>query len=348
MALLFIDGCDLYAVRTDVTRRWQTNGTSSSYINVTASGGRWGGGAIRIMSAGTGRITRTIPARPSVILGFAGYLAQPDQPGEEAFLVLYDGGDVQLAVHLDLTAGRFRLYRGFSSTLLAESDPITVASGVWSWFELKAAIDPTSGHAELRRDGTTLLSFTGDTRATAQSTLNGVQIRSLRQASSVRTDVWVDDVYIADDQGGANDDFLGDMRVSTLTPTADTAEKAWTPDSGGDNFARLAEIPPDDDSSYVASDLVGARDLYAMADLGLTPLTIAGLQHTALARKDDAAERSIALVLKSGATVDVGTEASLGSSYTFIEAMHENDPATGSAWTVAGIDALEAGMEVAS
>jgi len=120
------------------------------------------------------------------------------------------------------------------------------------------------------------------------------------------------------------------MKEYSLTPTGPCED--WTPDSGGDNFARVGDFPPDDDASYVASDVVGARDLYAMADLGMTPLAIAGLQHSALARKDDAGERTIALVISSGATVDVRPAAVLGSSYGFVEQVHDVDPATSTAW----------------
>jgi hypothetical protein len=138
-----------------------------------------------------------------------------------------------------------------------------------------------------------------------------------------------------------------DLRITTLVPTADTAQKAWIPSSGIDNFSRVAEIPPDDDTSWVASATPGDRDLYTMAPLGMTPLAIRGLQQTALARKDDAGDRALALVLKSGTEVAVASPAVLGSSYAFIETMHEQDPATGEPWTPAAVDAVQAGLEVA-
>ena len=79
----------------------------------------------------------------------------------------------------------------------------------------------------------------------------------------------------------------------------------------------------------------------------MTPLAIKGLQQTALARKDDAGDRALSLVLKSGAEVAVAPPAVLGSSYAFTEAIHEYDPATGAPWTPAAVDAVQAGLEVA-
>jgi len=169
----------------------------------------------------------------------------------------------------------------------------------------------------------------------------------MNQSNSNRIDVWLDDIVIADDLGGQNDDFLGDLRISTLVPTTDTAQKDWSPNSGSNNFSRVAEIPPDDDTSYVASATPGDRDLYAMAPLGMTPLAIRGLQQTVLARKDDAGDRALSFVLKSGAEIAVGPATVLGSGYAFTETMHEQDPATDEPWTPAAVDAVQAGMEVA-
>ena len=187
----------------------------------------------------------------------------------------------------------------------------------------------------------------GNTQGAPTGDITRVQLRSMNVNSSNRVDVWLDDIVIADDLGGQNDDFLGDLRISTLVPVADTGQKDWTPNSGSNNFSRVAEIPPDDDTSWVTSATPGDRDLYAMTPLGMTPLTIRGLQHTVLARKDDAGDRALALVLASGATVEVSPAVTLGSSYGFIEAMHEQDPATDEPWTPAAVDAVQAGIEVA-
>jgi len=38
----------------------------------------------------------------------------------------------------------------------------------------------------------------------------------------------------------------------------------------------------------------------------------------------------------------------LGSSYAFTETIHEQNPATGAPWAAAAVDAVQAGVEVAS
>ena len=349
MALLFLDSCDLYAIREEIARRWEPNATTVSHLNVGATAGRWGGRAIQLASAGVGRIIRHIPPRQTVILAFAARFTRDGSPVNQAFITLYDPTGTQIVIAIDFVEGRYRCYRGWFDVEIAQSavDFAAVAKEQYHWFELKVAIDATSGAVELRRNGSVLLTHAGNTKGAPTGDITRVQLRSMNQNSSNRIDVWLDDIVIADNLGAANDDFLGDLRISTLVPVADTAQKDWSPSSGSDNFSRVAEIPPDDDTSWVASATPGDRDLYAMAPLGVTPLAIRGLQQMALARKDDAGDRALSLVLKSGAEVAVTAPAILGSSFAFIEAIREQDPATGEPWTAAAIDAVQAGMEVA-
>ena len=91
------------------------------------------------------------------------------------------------------------------------------------------------------------------------------------------------------------------------------------------------------------SGTVGHEDLYAYQDLTGTPAAIMAVQLATVARKDDAGSRSLRAVLKSGATTANGATRVLGTSYALYDDRFEVDPATGAAWTKAGVDALEAG-----
>jgi hypothetical protein len=157
----------------------------------------------------------------------------------------------------------------------------------------------------------------------------------------------LDDVYLCDTSGSRNNDFLGDVRVVTFRPDADTAQGDFTPSSGSVHYALVAEAPDDDgDASYVESGTVGHKDLYGYQDLTGTPAAILALQLATVARQDDARSRRLRAVLKSGATTANGVTRGLGTSYALYDDRFEVDPATGTAWTKAGVDALEAGLQV--
>jgi hypothetical protein len=70
------------------------------------------------------------------------------------------------------------------------------------------------------------------------------------------------------------------------------------------------------------------------------------VQLATVARKDDAGGRGLRAVLKSGAAAANGATRVLGTTYALYDDRFEIDPATGATWTKAGIDALEAGMEI--
>jgi hypothetical protein len=140
--------------------------------------------------------------------------------------------------------------------------------------------------------------------------------------------------------------WLGERRIDTLRPSADTAQKDWTPDTGTDNYSRVNETPINGDTSYVTAATVGNKDRYALNDLPINPVTVAAVQALVVARKDDAVTRAIAPVIKSGATEAVGDDFGLASGYGAALKIFETDPNTSSAWTTSGVNALEAGMTV--
>ena len=146
--------------------------------------------------------------------------------------------------------------------------------------------------------------------------------------------------------------FLGRGEGAGLRPVSFLAQCGYgqadfTPSAGSAHYSLVAEAPDDDgDASYVESGTVGHKDLYGYQDLTGTPAAIMAVQLATVARKDDAGSRSLRAVLKSGATTANGATRVLGTSYALYDDRFEVDPATGAAWTKAGVDALQAGVEV--
>ena len=65
-------------------------------------------------------------------------------------------------------------------------------------------------------------------------------------------------------------------------------------------------------------------------------------------RKGDAGSRGLRAVLKSGSTTANGATRVLSTSHAVYDDRVEVDPATGTAWTKAGVNALKPGAEVAA
>ncbi len=62
--------------------------------------------------------------------------------------------------------------------------------------------------------------------------------------------------------------------------------------------------------------------------------------------KGDAGNRSMASVLKSGSQVAVGPTVAVGTSPQQTRSVYQVDPATGAAWTQAGVNAAKVGYRV--
>jgi hypothetical protein len=76
---------------------------------------------------------------------------------------------------------------------------------------------------QARLDGTQVPGFTGYTRNTGTAEIATVRFSNHFVASGTRHLLRLDDVYLCDASGSRNNDFLGDVRVATLRPNADTA-----------------------------------------------------------------------------------------------------------------------------
>jgi hypothetical protein len=183
---------------------------------------------------------------------------------------------------------------------------------------------------ELRLDSVSAAMFSGDTRNAGSPDIGKVQFRA---QGSGNHDLYVDDVYVCDTSGAQNNDFLGDVRVETLRPDADTAQADWTPSTGTDHYAVVDDAPGYDGADYVESDTAGHVDLWEYGDLGSTPQSIHAVQLVTAMQKTDAGTREARALLKSGTTTANGATRQLSTTWEQFEDLHETDPDTG-----AGLD----------
>jgi hypothetical protein len=139
---------------------------------------------------------------------------------------------------------------------------------------------------------------------------------------------------------------VGERRIDVLRPSADTAQKDWTPSTGTNNSALVDDTTFNDDTDYVSASTVGNKDLYDIGNLGFTPAAITALQVTYRARKDDATTREIRANVKSGSTTANGATKGMTTSYQTFFDIYETDPATSAAWTTSAVNALQIGPEV--
>ena len=194
----------------------------------------------------------------------------------------------------------------------------------------------------MRINGATIINFSGSTRASGTDTT--FDQFALYRAPGTST-AW-DDLYICDDSGSAPyNNFLGEIRVYSLSPTGAGSSTQWTPDSGS-NYARVNEVPYSA-ANYVQSGASGQRDTYVMADLPASVGAVLAVQNNVIAKRTDASPVSVKPAIKSGASVYYGSPIALTTNDTTLTDLRITDPNTSAAWTAGGVNALEGGFEVA-
>lgn len=337
MALRFCDSFDHYAT-ADLLEKWTSlNGAPT----IVAAAGRRGTAALRCATVST-RVELTLDSQATWIVGVA--FRYQTHSTTTPILQLRDGTTLHVDLRLngDGTLTVTRNGTALGSTLSS------LSQGTTSYLEFKATIADATGAVEVRIDGVTALTLTGvDTRNAANASANRLYLGGAGISGSA--EYFYDDLYLCDGQGSVNNDFLGDCRVDALVPNGDGDVLQFTPSSGADHYALVDETPPNDDTDYNESNTVGHRDLLHVQNLApLTDPAIYGVQVLLNAKKTDAGARGLGLPIKSGATVSAGADQALATSYTYYRRVLEQDPDTSSAWTEAGVNALQIGADVMS
>jgi hypothetical protein len=335
MALLWIDGFDHYN-SSQIQRMYEESGNVE--IGTTA---RTGGQALRPYSPTT---TKYLGVNAStLIVGAAVYVNldafQPWSPNHFLFR-FFDGTTQQCQILLG-PEGQVRLYR--DTTVVDESPKYVYSLRQWFYIEVKCTFSASTGSWELRVNSRTVRTASGlNTIQSANAYANRLAL-----GAGYENMQWIDDLYVCDSSGSTNNDFLGDIKVVTILPNADGSNTGWTPSSGTSHYAVVDESPANDDTDYLYTSTAGATDTENFQDITLTG-SIKGILQLACIRKDDAGARSAALICRVGTTDYEGPEVSLGNSYTYLQQIRETNPATGSPWTVADINAAQFGVRMKS
>ena len=339
MTLLFVDGFDHYGT-SDLSKKWVNVGGSEQ---IASTSGRRGGGALYAASYGQS-IDKVITSSGTVIIGVA-FKSATFNTGYPALFTLKESATVHLTVMYN-AASKIEIRRGNTGgTLLATSTSAYTLSA-WNYFELKAKIDSTTGMTEVHINGVVDSGLT----LTGANTRNGgtsgvISTVQLGQSGGAGAWAYYDDLYVCNNSGSTNNDFLGDCRVDTILPTGDGNYTQFTPSTGTAHWSLVDENPPNT-TDYVSSATSGDRDSYTFPDLsGLSSQTIYGIQINAAALKSDAGARSLGTMSRLGGTDKDGAGAAMSTSQLYISEIQETDPAS-AAWTESNVNAAEFGVKV--
>lgn len=328
MTILRIESFDWTTDRDDLIRKGMYS-SNWSMNNVIASGRFGDGNHLQTTYTSTGM---NLPAGDydTICIGLAMLIGNFSAKQ----IHLQDGNGVtQVSLQIG-SDGQIDAYGGTSS-LLASSSVGVVNPYAWFFVELKVYVHDSAGTVEVRANGVEVINETG------QDTKYGTDYigRLLWSAEPGVQSVYCDDIYITDGE------FLGDCRIRTFFPTSDETYSQFTPSEGSDNYAMVDDTNPDDDSTYIESATLNAKDSY-----GVTPVlpgVVKALQVTSMTKKTGTSKVITKNLIRSGGSDYNSTEEkSASASYECLLSIHEVDPDDSNPWTLSKVQNAEFGLQI--
>lgn len=341
MAIRLVESFDWCTTSTDLHGRYSVIDFNSS---IAVGSGRFGGNAWSFGSTANESLqVHGGPFGPRIVVGFAFNSSNP--LANFAVIELWDGlfnhgGTAQVTLAIN-AAGKLEARSGNNGATIAGPGPLVLQPNTYYYIECDILIAAANaGSFSCQVDGVSQFNVAGIT--TQQSAASQMTHFMCLGAGNPAL---FDDMYLKDTAG-----FLNPCRVILKKPNANGATNQWTATPGPNNFAMVNEVPADGDTTFNVDATAGDIDLYGFTALGQNPASIFAVQVSLFARKDDAAARTIATMVRSGGANFTGvTQPALTTSYLdFYLQIYEQDPNTAAAWLLAALDAAQFGVKTIS
>lgn len=358
MALLFMDSFDHY-VTADVTEKWSS--IESGFFGqatINATSGRRSSGGFRINDGGSGNanayggLRKTLaPGDATGIVGVSVTMPALAPHTTNGFPVTMFrlGTTIQVSLRVNSNRTLSAVRGGWATGTVLGTSSATLPTTA-TYVELKVKIHASTGTVDVRLNGISILSLTGQNTSPGASeawTVVGLGIPSEASSPSwsgtPSLNVDFDDFYVCDGTGAAPwNDMLGDVRVDPRQPTAAGATTGWTP-SAGNNWQNVDELPPNDDGDYNSAASASLTDTFTVQDVPVAGATIYGVQVNLTSRKTDAGTCTIAPVIRHSSVDYQGTAFAPGTGYANNQAIYQTNPGTSAQWTESEFNAAEFG-----
>lgn len=352
MALIWCDGFDHYGVIGNLTE--------GVYAQVDAAAAQWslstlnprtGSHAMRRSSISTGiSLVRRVLGGSKTTVGIAAAFYFSQLPSVNDALCIYDFRDAANAIQISIviqSTGTIQVRRGATNGafLGLTANPVVTAES-YQHIETIVFFSQTVGTVEVRVNGVTVISLSGiDTVNTTNVECSQISFPCGPNigTASTGTTTDVDDIFCYDNTGSFNNTFLGDRRVLTLFPNANTIQADWTPVGAATGFECIDEASPDGDTTYINATVPGSPG--AISEFGIANLpagisAVSAVVIVEMARKTEAGPANTQWSVISGVSETAGADKPMTEIYTYRQDVFETDPASAAPFTPSEVDGL--------
>lgn len=239
--------------------------------------------------------------------------------------------------------------------LIAYSDPNVIFGDTWNYLEVYAKAGLTDGELTVKVNGCAVITETGLKTMDASAGAYYNRAGALQNHTSIggtngANYLMLDDIYVCDDQGSGFNNFLGDVVIDDMLPTADVGSPLngmTVIGSAGGHFASVDEFPPDDDTTYLTTNDSDIIERFECDDLPTDVIDVLAVQVSAHTRREGTAYKSFRTQVTVGANTLEGADRFAASTYTEQGTIFTQVPG-GSGWTVADVNAMQIGIRTTS
>lgn len=339
--LLWCDGFDHYGSNIALMRNGAYAEVNGASLTNSPAFVRTGTRALLLSSIG-GSARRVFGAQKQAVgVGVAFNLITSLPDDEHEFMRFEDSAGTRSVFLIINSAGEICARVGVVSITEIARSGVVVGASSYQHLEAKVVIDAVAGAVEVRLNGVTVLNVSGvDTQTTSAET-STVTVRGSGHTGGIA----IDDFYAWDEEGYQNNDFIGDKKVYTVFPDADTSTEEWELSVGVDSYAILNNNPPVDATDYLYSEGPGVRTDVEVAALPPEIVSIAGVFVPTRMWKTDAGNSKVRVGIVSGVAEDFGAPHALSMAASYYGDVFETDPDTGALWTLSALNAVQLAID---
>lgn len=331
-----------------VSQKYGVSGPGTqSYVS---NKGRFSTNALDISGSYVGVL---FPGDPqTTVTGFAIQTQTLASSGANIIWSAYDANTNQRQCYLGWNAsGQLQFYLGNGTALGSASSSSFPANSIIQ-LEIMATIG-SSGSLQCRLNGNTtpILTFAGNTQSSSHAYMSEIRLECSAGGGSQNN--WFSDIYMFDTNGSAPNNFLGNKRVLTLAPTADSATAGLNTFSTqptrttGSHYLNANTEPPNT-SDYNFSATSGQRESYQNGGLPAAVNNVSLVNVWAYMEIDNASPHTAGIAARSSGVDSVGPAINVAQSFTMYNQPFPTDPNTGAAWLNTAVGAAEFGVELLS
>lgn len=361
--ILFIDGFDHYG--------HDLSGNSVPDANAKMLDGIWSQAAANVQQAPASGVdvgrtgpfflfcdTNSVSRRSlgdnfeTVGMGAAYYFPSLPTGSDDAAMMEFMDADNSNQVHIGIdSTGALRVTTAQQSThtILYNGSEPAIAAGSWHHVEARVTCDAVDGAVEIRVNGVTKVNLTGvNTRPFTTALAGAGRISQIRFFCG-SYGFAIDDLFVWSDTGDTDDlnnDFIGDRKVITLFPSADTGVAGLAINGTASGYEAINDSITDsdglvdDDASYLSS-AANTSSAFSLDNLPANAAVVTALQTYARMKKTDAGACNAQISLVSGSDVDDGEDRPMTTAYTYWPDVSELNPTTGAPWTPSEVNAAK-------